>query len=254
MGRAARRGNADSLDSLLDTMANVVGILVVLVAVTQMSLGDAVERIKARAGERAAATPDDLARIVGEREDLEAEAAEVRSIIEKFAARKTEGMMLADARPLLDQFESLPGRTSATGDIPDPSAISNDRIAIERLAGEVRAQEGEKERLLAILAEPAATLEPRVIRLPDPRPVPEGLERVFFFCRGGAVQVIDLPALEVVLKQGIQDATGITDRNIMLELRDFPWIVNHFAKEDVTSQGYREKVEFQPCLYRIVNL
>ncbi len=37
-----------NLDSLLDTMANVVGILIVLVAVTQLTLGDAVKRIATR--------------------------------------------------------------------------------------------------------------------------------------------------------------------------------------------------------------
>ena len=41
-----RKGSeGQSLDSLLDTMANVVGILVVLVAVMQLAVGDAVERI-----------------------------------------------------------------------------------------------------------------------------------------------------------------------------------------------------------------
>ena len=64
MARSARRGEAESLDSLLDTMANVVGILVMLVAVSQLSLGDAVERIREHAGESAAATPADLAEVV----------------------------------------------------------------------------------------------------------------------------------------------------------------------------------------------
>ena len=35
---------AQNLDSLLDTMANVVGILIVLLAVTQMTVGDAMDR------------------------------------------------------------------------------------------------------------------------------------------------------------------------------------------------------------------
>lgn len=230
---------AESLDSLLDTMANVVGILVVLVAVTQMSLGDAVERIREQAGERAAATPDDLARVVGEREEIETRLETVRSQIERYAAAPTAGLVVADAGPLLDAYEALAGQSVAAGDLPSDLEIENDRVAVARLEGEVREQTGERERLLAILAEPQAKAESRIIRLPDPRPVPEGLDRVFFLCRGAAVHVIDLDALEEALLGGIQDATGAFERQITLERDDFPWIVNHFAKESVGDQGYR---------------
>ena len=41
--------NVMSLDSLLDTMTNVVGILIILLVVTQLNVGDAVRRIKAAA-------------------------------------------------------------------------------------------------------------------------------------------------------------------------------------------------------------
>ena len=45
--RRRRRGGAtDNLDSLLDTMANAVGILIVLLAVTQISVSDAVARLR----------------------------------------------------------------------------------------------------------------------------------------------------------------------------------------------------------------
>jgi hypothetical protein len=69
--------------------------------------------------------------------------------------------------------------------------------------------------------------------------VPVGLDRVFFLCRGGEVHVIDLNALEDALREGIQDATGAFERDITLERDDFPWIVNHFAKEKIADQGYR---------------
>jgi len=47
-----------NLDPLLDTMANVVGILVMLVAVTQLSVVDAVDRIRdERAGREGSPSP-----------------------------------------------------------------------------------------------------------------------------------------------------------------------------------------------------
>ncbi len=240
MARAARRrADAQSIDSLLDTMANVVGILVVLVAVTQLSLGDAVERIRATAGERAAATPNDLAELVGERDDVRADIEMARSELERFKAEQTAGLRLADARPLLDEFESLPGPSASAGDQPSLEAREQLKVEVARLEGEVKRAEGEREKLLAILAEPAAAGEPITIRLPDPRPVPAGLERVFFFCRGGEVHVLDLDDLGDVLIAGMRDATGSVRENMLIERSDVPWIVNHFKKEQIGDQGYR---------------
>ncbi len=47
MGRRRRKDSGASLDSLLDTMTNVVGILVIVLIVTQLGVGDAVKRISA---------------------------------------------------------------------------------------------------------------------------------------------------------------------------------------------------------------
>ena len=44
--QARARPRGENVDSLLDTMANVVGILIVLLAVTQMTVGDAMDRIR----------------------------------------------------------------------------------------------------------------------------------------------------------------------------------------------------------------
>ena len=43
--RRPKKDSGASLDSLLDTMTNVVGILVILLTVTQLGVGDAVKRI-----------------------------------------------------------------------------------------------------------------------------------------------------------------------------------------------------------------
>ena len=239
MARGARRDDAQSIDSLLDTMANVVGILVVLVAVTQLSLGDAIERIRERAGERAASTPADLAELVGQREVVLDAIELARSKIELFVGEPRAGMVLADATPLLDEFESLAGTRVAAGDAPSPDEVANLKIEVARLEGDVRTRQGEHEQLLAILAEPAEEDAPLTIRLPDPRPVPVGLERVFFLCRGGEVHPLDLPSLLDVLRDGVQAATGEYQATPVIGRRDVPWIVNHFKKERIVDQGYR---------------
>jgi len=238
MARSARRNDAQNLDSLLDTMANVVGILVVLVAVTQLTLGDAIERIREQAGSLAAATPDDLAEVVGERLSVDAAISDARSRLERFSGEASPGMMLRDAVPLLTEYESLAGASVAAGDQPSEAELRNVRVEVERLEGDVTRAEGQAAQLVAILAEPAVSTEPITIRLPDPRPVPTGLERVFFLCRGGEVHVIDLLALEQTLVEGVRAATGHKGM-VTLEAGDIPWILNHFKKEPIGDQGYR---------------
>ncbi|MDH4017798.1 MAG: hypothetical protein OEV20_10710, partial [Actinomycetota bacterium] len=135
MARGGRRADAQSIDSLLDTMANVVGILVVLVAVTQLSLGDAIERIRERAGERAASTPADLTELVGQREVVLDAIELARSKIEQFVGEPRAGMVLADATPLLDEFESLAGASAAAGDAPSRDEVANLKIEVACLEG-----------------------------------------------------------------------------------------------------------------------
>ena len=43
--RRKQEEDAGAMDSLLDTMTNVVGILVIVLVVTQLGVGDAVQRI-----------------------------------------------------------------------------------------------------------------------------------------------------------------------------------------------------------------
>ena len=45
MPEPSRRGIPDNLDPLVDTLSNVVGILVVVVALTQLQVGDALDRL-----------------------------------------------------------------------------------------------------------------------------------------------------------------------------------------------------------------
>ena len=73
-----KKGNAGgSLDSLLDTMTNVVGILVIVLVVTQLGVGDAVNRI----GNNIEINPQtavDAERAAKRRSDLEGELAQLK--------------------------------------------------------------------------------------------------------------------------------------------------------------------------------
>ena len=66
--RPRRKKALGSLDSLLDTMTNVVGILVILLAVTQLGVGDAVKRIR---GALVEVSSDEIAQLQAQTVDME---------------------------------------------------------------------------------------------------------------------------------------------------------------------------------------
>ena len=74
--RRPKKTSGASLDSLLDTMTNVVGILIIMLIVTQLGVGQAVERIKGFVDE---VSQEDYDQALAESEDLKALLEELRA-------------------------------------------------------------------------------------------------------------------------------------------------------------------------------
>ncbi|MCG8590800.1 MAG: hypothetical protein MJE66_16030 [Proteobacteria bacterium] len=194
-----RRRPQDSYDSLLDTMANVVGILVVLLAVTQLSVGDAMQRIRDVESERRRERLDD---------PEAGELARLRAAWEEEAARDD-----ANQRELA----WLGDRIAALRALPRPSEADNDqlastlaatRVSAERLAEEVKATDERLARLRVRLAGMAPRRADWQVRMPDPRPAPAGSEPMAIFCRYRRCFVVDFQELDRLLNAGLRAATA----------------------------------------------
>jgi len=236
---AARQRSDQNLDSLLDTMANVVGILVVLVAVTQLTVGDAVERIRDRAVARRHVDPADLAPAESEATGVTEALAEAQEAWQRLTARPApvDGMLIDEAGELLDSLAALPGAHPAP-----PERLAAERAAIGDLEAKLSADRAELDQLRELLAQiaPEQTLDqPKLVRLPDPRPPRPASEMIAFFCRYGRVHAVDLPALERVLDAGVRAAVGAPPGEMVFEISELPWIENHFAKEIIGREGFR---------------
>ncbi len=164
-----------NVDSLLDTMANVVGILVVLMAVTQMTVSHAMKRIQVWESEEAVG----LRRA---RQDAEAKMAGIGG----FDLSQT--LELSRLREHIRQLREGPTTTAA-----DTASISADvarrRLQVRRLEASI-ADKQEKLANLQILlakAEVRAEQEGIPLRLPDPRPPPLAAEPLMLFARYGRV-------------------------------------------------------------------
>ena len=232
MSRRHSRGQREgqNLDSLLDTMANVVGILVMLVAVAQLSVGDALERITE------GAAPDELTPVVVEAS--EAQSEEVEEAIARAqgelqampATAQREGMLLEAAAPLLEKLEGLAGAENVRGQDPSSwAAFVAEQGRIARKLEESLSQEQTRISKLDDLLKGVATEQrPKIARLPDPRPPPKNKSALVFLARYGRITAVDGTALVKQLEDGIQLALGRVEQGYSSEERR--WMTNFFEK------------------------
>jgi len=220
--RPRRSTDAQNLDSLLDTMANVVGILVVLMAVTQVTVGDAMKRIRVWESEEAVALRE-------QRQETEAKLATIgpaslASALETSRLRDHIARLRSDsaaARPI------EPSRVTAD--------LARDRLRARKLESEIEDKREQLTRLRIHLAEYEASPEPEAVelRLPDPRLPPLGAQPVVLFCRYGRVLYPNLDQLEKDFFEGVRRARGFS--------------AGYFRSNDVGNRDLRWRVLDSPA-------
>jgi hypothetical protein len=229
------RGEDQNLDSLLDTMANVVGILIVLVAVTQLTVGDAVERIRAQGADREV-SEEELATARAKRDRLDDALEEARLRWRNAADESRElAWLLDDAAPLIEELDALPDRDALHGlGIEELRALIADEQAMFDESTETESRlRSRVARLDDMIKDLPAETRPKVARLPDPRPPPSGTEELTFLCRHQRILPVDAQQMLRVLEESVWRALGTRRDYRALQWEDRPWLVNYFDKEQV---------------------
>ena len=188
----------DALDSLLDTMTNVVGILIIVLVVMQLGVGNAVRRIT----ENMKADPEEFAKAEKNLKTLEQErdtllAAKTTSTptdtadgtnrLEKLLRQigEQEKLLQRLERDQKDEEERLASaRLLAAQSRKQIEENEKRRQEHERLQGELSTAAKEIARLGALLEHtpiPKSPL-PKVVHLPNPRSAPEDMEPLTFIC------------------------------------------------------------------------
>lgn len=176
MASRLRRAIPDNLDPLVDTLANVVGILVIVIVLTQIELGDALARVielDARNVHAARNHADALPK-------LESTLASRRQALYRRTDLEAEDA-IEMARVYLESIESLPAAR--------PHEAEADLEAVAALRSQLdlaRATAEERERYAEAIREVPARL---VARLPDPELV-RGNE-AWILVRYGRVYLVD---------------------------------------------------------------
>ncbi|MCA9501803.1 MAG: hypothetical protein H6748_03045 [Spirochaetaceae bacterium] len=180
MASGGRRGLPDNLDPLVDTLSNVVGILVIVIATMQIQLGDALERVLDLAIQRAAEAGDGASGPSARALALDRRRDE---IFRRADAEADEATRRADA--LRAALERAPSDVTADGeDLESRLADAERELA--------RAREALQRRREHVAVLERAPRE-KVARLPDPAVV-QGRES-WVLVRYGRIYLVDREAL-----------------------------------------------------------
>jgi len=189
-----RRGNNEvglNLDSLLDTLTNVIGFLIILLILMRLGVDQAVERIRELDPSAFAITEADVDKAEARAKQRADELAEMK----------------ARAEALSEELELLrdPGETA-----PKVMPLEQAR----KLLAEVKSQADQKEKEQKIKQAKVARLKERMgktpraaapapheIRMPDPRAAPPGTTAMWVMCRNNRAVMLDIDATRAAIKK-----------------------------------------------------
>lgn len=198
MARRKKSGSSGaSLDSLLDTMTNVVGILVIMLVVTQLSASDATRRIKEFVKEY---TQEELEQIMAEADKLDqtVQDTDLKLVeIEKENPEKKKELDLKkqEIAKLLKELEQLSNMKIDPAELK--KQIELRKTAIAKIEERIKKEEDQIATLKSQLAKtPAKGPDPdaKIVNLPNPQPAPEGAIEIKFLCMDGKIFPLD-PAM-----------------------------------------------------------
>jgi len=181
----------ENMDSLLDTLMNVVGILIIVLVVTQMGVGEAVKRI----GKTMAVDPAMLQRTEAElaasdrqRDRLDTLVQDLQQVDEGQIEKRLEELLRKNTERQ-NELSQLTAKLKAKQEkaaknVQLQEEIEENKELLDKLRKEILASQEEEARLNALLdrTRPRRELPAIEVNLPNPRPAPPGAEQILFIC------------------------------------------------------------------------
>lgn len=260
MARRKRNTSAigGNFDSMLDTLMNVVGILVIVLVAVQISGQEAAVRI---AAELSKIDPQQVARLeaaLAQAKEAAAAAAAALRDQQQEANKdpKAELSRLETALSIEEQLAKAAAAKAAELEKKRAAELAAVQRASEKLEADRKKKAQEQKATEARLADlkrklgslPALVAPPaKEVRLPDPRPAPSGVQEVHVMCREGRIWVVDILALrekpikraDFVVKSKKLDLDG--DR----WLTDGKTLATEFNKAPVKDGGFEMTLDVQ---------
>jgi hypothetical protein len=274
MVRRVAEEDEGSMDSLLDTMMNVVGILIIVLVVTQMGVGDAVKRI----GETIAVDPQmldeakkKLAELEQLRQRLEAALLNVAPVDDQDYDQRLEELR-EQIRKRQQQLDQLLVQRKTEEDalakaqqraVAVAKQMEEDQGTREKLQADITEAQDQEARLKAMLAdtEPRGQLPPVQITLPNPRPAPEGARQFTFICKNNKLYPLNLDkfraegqqvGVRVVQTERLELYLPLSPEQKILYVKDADRFVREFNKRPLRDQYFRAELEAAGSTPRLV--
>lgn len=241
MPRRKSASGGMNLDSLMDTLTNVVGILLIILIFALISGQEVVKRVRGFVDE---VSDQQLAAAAAELESLRQLVESQRQRWETLEARRPQDeLTLERQRQLLAQLQADLEKLAAAQIDPDllRQQLEERRRKVQEIEAAIREREELLASLKARLAETPAQgpAETQVVNLPDPRPAPSGAQPVTFLCRHGRIVPLDTPTLQQEAQTVLRSAQRLIDRK---EGLDCERLKELFEKRFVGDRYVRLKV------------
>jgi hypothetical protein len=234
MAPRIRRSLPDNLDPLVDTLSNVVGILVIVVALTQIQMGDALARVAEL----------DLLRLRGERvlETVPTVVGELEARRDALIRRTDVGVEEAIelARKTLEALATLPVADGTTAETRSLEDLSEDLKSSLRELEEKRTARKRREGYAGRLERAPKQM---VARLPDPVVV-QGKES-WIFVRYGRIYLADR---EKLYEQGSRAIDRVLDTANQRRFRpdEFEAVALYLRKREIGFGNFRWILRTEP--------
>ncbi len=192
MSRRKSDGVGLNLDSLMDTLTNVVGLLVLLLVFLQLGLGDAVKSIREKHPELFGLSDQDVdkAKASDKLQEEQRKKLEEQRLEAELALQKAQEQLKAEKAKL-----PPPPAVATTLKVEEVQKLLEEhQKKADTLQKEFSKMDEQLAKLLAMLAK---TPDPQVasntsITLPDPHAVPAGHEPLYFFCKDNRIICLEL--------------------------------------------------------------
>jgi hypothetical protein len=194
-----------SLDSLLDTMTNVVGILVIVLIISQVKMSQTVDKIFSDLPVVSEVQYLELKKLVDAHDRRQDTLQEQWGPLKDTPPQSDLARLTHEEAALKDRIANT--KKSTTGQ--QLVSLRQQTEALEKKLAPIRASITELDRSLAeinkdISEVPKGKAPPaRVVRLPNPRPAPEGAKPARFICRNNRLFYIDYDTFQAQLTKRV---------------------------------------------------
>jgi len=212
-----KKKSLGSLDSLLDTMTSVVGILLIMLIVIQLDVTNAVQRIISEQENIERGISDaQLAEMEQAKQALRATQKDLQNQLVTAREQRVSGS--AEAQRLNQEIKTL--QTQVDTRRSAAAAAEKKAAAARLLAAEAAKKKAEINKLkteIAVVmtdfndakntlrATPVPTALPaKVVKLPAPKAAPEGAKPIYVICREGLVAPVDQAGLIKAVKAAVE--------------------------------------------------